>query len=478
MKIQYKIVIPFSLLFIIATLLTALVSISLMARNLEARLTSQLENASQMISRADFAMNSSILRNLKTVIGADVITYRRDGSIVATTLASDAQRDSFRDVISADVLPPALEQGPAFVIRSVTIAGRPYRIGYRRLQSAPDTVTAVIADTSDITDTERAIARTLLLIAGLIVVLMSVVSHLLAKSVTAPVLRLVQFTRKVAAGEPNERADGTSGDEIGVLAHAFNEMMDQLRRSEEKLLQSEKLAVTGLIAARVAHEVRNPMSAIKMQAQLLRAKLKGTGGDMELIQAILQEIDRVEWVIRGMLDLPASQELQLEEQDILDVLDDVLNLMGPQLRHRKVVVQKSYGSGIPSMMLDRNRLKIAFLNLIMNASEAMPNGGTLEINACRDNETVLIKINDDGVGLDAAVEGRLFDPFVTTKPEGVGLGLVNTRNIVGRHHGTVELLPRDGRGVQAVLRLPIAPSPTGSPGSAADHKTGVQRSHG
>ncbi len=453
MKIQYKIVIPFTLLFIVATLITTLVSISLMSRNLEARVGTQIEQASRMISRADFALNSSILGNLKTVLGADVITYKSDHTILATTL-TEANPALIDAVLVNDVSPKDLGPGRDYALREVEIDGRPYKIGYRALASRPDTLIAVIADTSDLATTRKTIANSLLLITALIVALMSFMSQLIARSVTAPTLRLVEFTKKVAAGDRNQTATAVSRDEIGVLAAAFNEMVKQLRHSEEKLLESEKLALTGVLAARVAHEIRNPLSAIKMQAQLLQ-KLKPRGDDQQLVLPMLRQIERLEWVIREMLDLSSSQQLDLKEESITVVLDEVLELTGAQLGHRKIEVKKKYDA-IPEMMLDPNRLKVAFLNLIKNASEAMTNGGVLELSVEKRPNSVVVEIQDNGVGIDATVRHRLFNPFVTTKPEGVGLGLLNAKNIVERHHGTIELLPRNGRGARAVIELPIS----------------------
>ena len=450
MKIQHKIVIPFTLLFIITTLLTALISINLMARILEARVATQLDQASHVITRNDFALNATILKNLKSVLGADVVTFRKgDGSVLASTLEPGA----VPDLLSAVVTYPL--EGNEFVLRDVTIGNEPFKIGYRPLSTPPNTWTAVIADTADIADMQRSIANGVLLAAVLLVLLMSVVGQLVARSVTAPVLRLVEFTKRVAAGERHQQSRIASNDEIGELGSAFDEMVGQLRSSEEKLLRSEKLAVTGLLAARVAHEVRNPLSAIKMQTQLLRSKVGANADTQALVTSILQGIDRVEWVVRGMLDLASEQALQFEWQSVNGVLDYVLEMTGPHLRHHKVEVRKDYSAGIPEMMLDRNRFILACLNLVMNSSDAMPNGGTLDVQTRKDGDAVIIEIVDDGVGIDPAVKDRLFDPFVTTKREGVGLGLVNTRSIIERHKGTIELSPGSGRGTRAIIRLPI-----------------------
>jgi len=457
LKIQYKIVFPFTLLFIIATLITALVSISLMSRNLEARVDAQLDQASKLVARADFALNASILTSLKTVIRADIITYTRKGTVLASTL-NESTTNRVIPVVTGPESPTAGGDEVDFVIRRADIDGLPYKIAYRSLPSIPETFIALLADASDVANTRNTIAKLILLIAGMIVILMSLIGHAIAKSVTGPTLRVVGFTKKVAAGERREKFDIKSRDEVGDLATAFNDMVDQLHETEEKAVRSEKLALTGLLAARVAHEVRNPLSAIKIQAQLLQSKLNASGdeSDVELIVSVLQGIDRVEWVVRGMLDLASQQELRLKQEDIRDVLEEVLELTGPQLRHRKISVKKAFDHDVPPIALDRDRFKLALLNLIMNASEAMTNGGVLELWVRRGvKDSVHVEIADDGMGIDPSIENRLFDPFVTTKREGVGLGLVNTKNIIEAHRGTVRLLRRDQGGTRAIIELPV-----------------------
>ncbi|MBI4473550.1 MAG: HAMP domain-containing histidine kinase [Acidobacteria bacterium] len=457
MKIQYKIVIPFTLLFVIATLITALVTLSLMGRNLNAKVENRLSEISMMTSRVEFALNATILANLKVVSDTDVVTYKKDGTVLATTLDSQEQAELLRLIRSEGADGAASSPASALTMRNVQYAGLSYKVAYRTLDSPPDTIVALAAKTSDIAETQDEIARSVVLIALLIVAAMSLVAHFIARSVTSPVLGLVEFTRKVAAGDLSERADARGKDEVGRLAKAFNEMIEQLRRSKEKLLQSEKLALAGLLAARVAHDVRNPLSAIKMQTQLLLSRPKSESESREILQAILKHIDRVEWVVQGLLDPATPQELHLKTELVDEVLDDVLQVAEAQLKHRKIEVRRKYEAQGASLMLDRKRFQLALMNLIANAAEAMPNGGVLDIGIRweRNATETVIEISDEGVGIDPTVRERLFDPFVTTKREGVGLGLSNTKNVVERHGGTVELLPRDRRGTRAVIHMPI-----------------------
>jgi signal transduction histidine kinase len=157
-----------------------------------------------------------------------------------------------------------------------------------------------------------------------------------------------------------------------------------------------------------------------------------------------------------MLDLASPPVLQLERTDTSDAVEEVLALVGPQLSHRKITFQKVYDPAAPAVMADRNRLKTALLNVVMNASEAMTTGGALEIGVRKEDRWVLIEVRDNGVGIDPSIRDQLFSPFVTTKREGVGLGLLNTKNILEQHGGTIELLPAPERGTRALMRLPIA----------------------
>jgi signal transduction histidine kinase len=148
----------------------------------------------------------------------------------------------------------------------------------------------------------------------------------------------------------------------------------------------------------------------------------------------------------------------LAPAEVNAVVDRALALMEAQLAHRKVVVERRLDPGAPKALLDADRLTQALLNVILNAADAMPNGGTLTVATSRaaDGGAVALEIADDGVGLPPGVRERVFEPFFTTKRDGVGLGLVNTRSVVERHGGSITLEPGAPRGTRAVITLPFA----------------------
>ena len=474
LKLQYKIVIPFILLFVGATAVIAFTSLSAISRTLDSRLSTQIEQASAMVSQAGFARNAPVLERLKEALGADVVTFHPNGGVLATTLG-DADAELVRAVLASAASDTVTAGDGESVVRDIVYEDVPFRVAYRALTSPPGSVVAVVASTADVAAAQQSITRTVLFVSVVIVLLMAVASHLVARSVTAPVLRLVEYANAIAGGADTGPAPLAGRDEVGRLAQSFSEMVGQLRASEARMLRSEKVAVTGLLAARVAHDVRNPLSSMKMQAQMLRHRLPQSGEDQELVHTILKEIDRVEWVVKGLLELSRPGDPQLRSASVNDVVEDALGDLSAQLRYQKVVVETELEPDLPLTALDVDRVKLALLNLMVNAAEAMASGGTMLV-ATRledDGRAIGLEIRDDGVGVDPAVRDKLFDPFVSTKREGVGLGLVNARHIVESHDGTIEIAPRPSRGTCVRVVLPVVTARSPVDDTRARHALGT-----
>ena len=458
LRVGHKIVIPFTILFVVTTGVIAFLAISLLSRTLERRVASHVEQVSEMISRTGFALNPSILQELKRVVDAEIVTYSTAGDVLVATLDREANAELLDRVRDPEVSRRIFGLGEPLVMRDLMHAGQPYKVAWRPVRNPPDTLVALIVPTSDLAAAQQAATRTIGFVALVTVLAMALLSQLIARSITQPVQRLVDFTRRLAAGDLGYSAPVAGRDEIGRLTEAFNDMARRLRASEQELLHAEKLSVAGQLAARVAHDIRNPASSIKMHAQLLRSRLDSDGAGRDSLEAILREIDRVEWVVGGLLDLARPEALELVPADVNEVVKDALRATEPTLTHRKIRCERQLDGAIPKVRLDPTRLGDALRNLISNAADAMPDGGDLRATTrlAQSRSHVEIEIRDDGTGLEGASPERLFDPFYTTKREGVGLGLLNTRSIVERHEGTVALISRPEGGTRAVLTLPVA----------------------
>lgn len=450
-RIHHRIALPFVLLALGATVVAALTALSLVSRAINERVEAQLDRASLVVMRSDFALNPAILRLVQEIAGAEIVTCSADGAVLASTL--DQSEKALLDQIVAAARPFPAANTPQS--RRLQHAGTPYTIVTRAVTGHPGTVVVLARNTLEVAEGIRTARNAILATAAASLLVLTLMSRVIARRVADPIEKLLDVTRDVSAGTLR-RAPESLTDEMGTLGRAFNEMLDRLDRSQDALLRSEKLAVTGLLAARVAHDVRNPLSSIKMQTQMLRSRLRGQDDNQALIASILRDIGQVENVIRGLLELARPGELKLTPSRLNEVVEDVLVQMMPQLTHNKIAIETAFDPNLPDVPLDVERFRRALLNLISNAAEAMPGGGTLSVTTALNpaDSSVMLDVSDDGTGVDPAIAQRAFDPFVSTKHDGVGLGLVNTRAVVESHGGRVELAPRQGRGTRARVTLP------------------------
>ncbi len=227
----------------------------------------------------------------------------------------------------------------------------------------------------------------------------------------------------------------------------------------KQLLRADQLAMLGRISAGIAHEVRNPLLAIKGAAQFLQGKFKKDGEESEFASIIVEESDRINQVIAHFLDYARPAKPKLELMDITECLDRTLTLINVELRHAKVELLRDYVPNLPKVLGDEKQLGQVFLNLILNAIEAMPNGGTLRIHTrhgMEHDESAYceIQISDSGIGMSTDEQSRIFEPFYTSKEHGLGLGLAIVAEIVSEHGGTISVESEKGKGTTFTIRLP------------------------
>lgn len=453
LRLHHRIVIPFVLVALVTTSAVAYLALSVISRALTVRVEAQLLNTSEVISQnSGFALNPAILRSVKDITGVDVVTFTPGGSVLASTIGDTGIPDWLQALTRTDAAQAVTSGREAPRVHQMS-CGSPCYVVYRAVPTRPGAVVALIAETSELAAVNAAVTRTIVVATGVSLLVMMLVSQAVARRVTAPMDALVSFTHDVSRGASDRRAPARS-DEIGRLAASFNEMLDRLAESRDALVKSEKLGLTGLLAARVAHDIRNPLSSIKMHAQLLRARLPEDNGRKEL-DAILHDVDLVESVVRGLLELARPGEVQLREILLNDVVREVLQQLSTQLAYRKIHTAVSLDETLPKIEMDRDRFKLALMNVIVNAADAMPRGGTLEITTARQDGSMQLEVCDDGIGIDPAMLERVFDPFVSTKRDGVGLGLVNAKAIVETHGGRIRLAAREGGGTRVTMTLPI-----------------------
>ncbi len=309
----------------------------------------------------------------------------------------------------------------------------------------------------------RAVWATLLL--AVIAVLVGLTVMLMVTRTVRPLRRLAERAREVARGDYKQRVDASSGDEIGSLAREFNQMAAALDEREQQLIRSERLAAAGKIAAQITHEVRNPLSSIGLNAEMLEEELgnlEGPPAQIEeakaLTRAIVKEVDRLTEITEEYLRFARLPRPKLEREDVAALVASLLAFLRPELDGRGIRVEAQVAR-LPQVAADEHQLRQALLNLLRNAAEAMKGGGRLVVHGEAQGGQVILRITDTGQGIATEHLAKIFDPFFSTKEGGTGLGLALTQQIIVEHGGTIDVSSELGRGTTFVVRLPALGAP-------------------
>jgi len=296
--------------------------------------------------------------------------------------------------------------------------------------------------------------------------------YVLAHKIMSPVHRLIKASQQVSEGNLSPEIGPQSKDEIGVLQNTFKDMLVSLEErdrhrgaeAENRLLQSEKQASIGRLAAGVAHEINNPLTGVLTFTRiLLRSKDIGDK-NLSHLQKIAESTVRVKNIVKGLLDFSRQTELDREPTEINRLIRAVISAMENQALIKGVSIQFNPGEDLPMATLDRNQLQSVLVNLIINALDAMEHGGNIMIStgislSASDTGTkgVEIAVTDTGCGISPEDLDKLFEPFFTTKEvgKGTGLGLAVSYGIVQRHGGTVRVQSEVGRGSTFTIWLPV-----------------------
>jgi signal transduction histidine kinase/putative methionine-R-sulfoxide reductase with GAF domain len=230
-----------------------------------------------------------------------------------------------------------------------------------------------------------------------------------------------------------------------------------LKKTEAQLIRSEKLAALGQLAAGIAHEIRNPLTSINILIHSMTENLPSGDSHKEDLKVIEEEIHRMNEILDQFLRFAKPATPLLEKADVSSIFEETLQLLRPHIEKQIIVVEKEFQS-LPIILMDREQMKQVFLNLLLNAIQAMPGGGHLTLRGqnSEDGQWIHISIQDSGIGISSENINKLFDPFFSTKEGGIGLGLSITHRIIDQHHGKIEVESAPGKGTLFTIWLPIS----------------------
>ena len=296
------------------------------------------------------------------------------------------------------------------------------------------------------------------------IVLVFIIFQLITRSILRPLALLHKATEEMA-NETFERIiyNTKARDEVSELIAAFNQMAEEIKSSQEQLLQSRKLASIGTFTSGIAHELNNPLNNISITAESLLLEYPDLSASQagELIQDILNQADRASQVVKNLLEFSRTERPFLTDIDLQDVIEGTLKLIKNQILVTGIELRKQIADRLPAIRGKRQDLQQAFLNILLNAVQAMPRGGSIEVRAAKAQDAyVRVDIQDTGCGILPKDLEHIFDPFYTTKPvgEGTGLGLSLAYSIIRSHQGYIEVKSEVDQGTTFSIYLPLVPA--------------------
>ncbi len=419
----------------------------------------------EFLKKHKWSFDDPLMKYLEEIFGVDFVTVdSRKGKIIGSSLSTE-QKQEFQRIIEKTSLPD-----------KAVIGGREYRLAsHAMIRKDPVTsasrelrLYAIIPQEQfiDVRDRTRTRIGEVVWPAVVVATLLAI---LLSLTITRPIHKLAAEMNILVPGSTSPDSKdkprkGRSGpSEVARLADSFDHLLDRLAKVQSKLAQSERLAALGRVSAGVAHELRNPLSGIKMNIRLLQDELGGEKACAESIGVISREIERMDLYLQELMDIASGSDSsgkditarrgKLSPVSIPEAVDSVMGLLSGRCRHMGITVSTDYQPALPAVLADSTRIRQVLMNLIINAAEAMPDGGTIKLSAYTTGKNfVRTSISDSGGGVKA--DADIFEPFVSTKDNGAGLGLYICKQIIVACGGDIGY-ENAGSGATFWFELPI-----------------------
>ncbi len=413
-------------------------------------------------------LDNDFLADLPVPAGTGLYLYRNEGSVFDTHKLSDA---------GGDVLEAAKYQSLIDTARTTAKeANAVVYLTHRRedsvnataipLKGEDDSVIAVLLIANsrrDMVEVQKHIRAITYGVAGGGILFAIAASLWIAARVSRPIEQLARAAREVAEGNWNTQVDVNSRDEVGTLASSFNHMTSQIVDQRERLIQSERVAAWRELARRLAHELKNPLFPMQLTVEnMLRARqLSSSEFDEVFVESaatLKSELANLNTIIGRFSDFSKMPKPEPARTPAREIIRRVLTLYEPMLKEREAPIQLQADLGDDPLTInaDAELLHRALSNLVLNAMDAMPEGGLLTVSAQHKDGIVQIRIADTGKGLTPEECERLFTPYYTTKEYGTGLGLAIVQSVVADHRGTIFVESTPGNGASFVIDLPAA----------------------
>lgn len=405
---------------------------------------------------------------------------------ISTNVKDEKGDRAIGTLLSGEVKKAVLDEGRAWIARAFVVTNW-YITAYEPIKDVSGKIIGILYVgmlERPYLDAANRLMLTFTVLAVLCVLFLLVILYFSTARIIKPLEKMAVATQEIAKGDLSHKVEIDSKDEIGRLADSFNQMTEHLRKANQELIewgttlekkvdertkelvevqghliQSEKLASLGKLAAGIAHEINNPLGGILIYSYLILEETPKDNPHYDNLKKIVKETTRCKDIVKGLLEFARPKEPEMSLTDINDVIERSLSIVERQVLFQNITIKKEYSRGLPRTIADGAQLQQVFINMIINAAEAMKGNGALTIKSSleQDKQYLAIEFTDTGHGIREEDKKRLFEPFFTTKEvgKGTGLGLAISYGIIQKHHGDISVSSQVGKGTTFKVRLPV-----------------------
>jgi signal transduction histidine kinase len=426
----------------------------LFSETLEKRLQAQLVDTVEMLSSGIFPYTPKLLERLSQLIHADIALLDSQGQITLSTLTREQEtlQRELREILTGS------NTAPPQYVQNFESSGEHYLLAWGGIATPRDPRVTLIAAFSNLTDIRETNQRMAIwlgsgALTGLL--LLAWIGHRVSRSITLPIQALARMAGDIAIGKREVRAATKGNDEISDLARALNTMAEKLADYEQEIAKQSRMAALGQMTARIAHEIRNPLTAIKMQLQLLKETTNEQ--HQKLLNSLLDETRRLELIVLSTLQHKKVAQPIFALTNLNDLIHEIVRLLDLQFQHQGVTITLSAHPSLAEVAVDRDMITQILLNLLLNAKDEMPDGGEILLSTDQDEDDnrISFSVDDSGPGIPQKNWQTIFTDTTSDKPGGFGLGLRLCRELTELHNGQIGVSNSPLGGARIKVTLPM-----------------------
>lgn len=452
-----RVFIPFLAAMVVLTLFVFWRASRITSNLVENEYWKQMDRIAELLVEHPYLLSPTIHSQLEELVGAKIGYYDKKGiPHVQPRLPAHLDDSSAYWPVLSDETMDTIARSQTPLLLAPATPTNDSMILFSKIMSASDQnfVLGLMVPAGPRHELQKNLFLALAANVALSLLLILVLTFSFSKFFSRQLNNLLTIMEKIAEGKLQQQVPENGSPEWRRLATAFNRMTSRLQQYQQRLRASERSAAVGELSAVLAHEVRNPLTSLKMLGQVLRTRHAGESATVQLIDPMLSEVDRIDRLVQSILEWSRPSPPQLEQVDINILTSEVLGLMTPVFSRSGVEVIWQPGD-IDTVLADQAQIKQVLWNLLKNAENVSTKGDKIRVTTAMDHGTMLrLLIDDQGPGLDENHKEKIYEPFYTTRAKGLGLGLTISKRIIERHGGRLLLENREQGGARAIVSLP------------------------